>query len=241
MEPRGEPTMDPAAMQRAFERDGWVHCPAMFEPDAMGALDQLIRNHYGDAPAREHTDEFIDGAGVDVVPWFPQREGETAFDAIEQSDQLTAATTALLGDGWRSDYVMAMYSTPESRGQAWHQDCPPESPQHFNLNRLIYTHDIADGDGGELVVVSGSHKRGALPPGDPHEELAEQIVVRPRAGDLVLVHGHTWHRVRAIGSRSRVSVNLRAVPATTPDGITDICVYRTMRYRFSTAEVLVRR
>jgi ectoine hydroxylase len=36
----------------------------------------------------------------------------------------------------------------------------------------------------------------------------------------------------------RVSINYRSAPADTPDDITDVCVYRNMRYRFSTGEVL---
>ena len=39
----------------------------------------------------------------------------------------------------------------------------------------------------------------------------------------------------------RFSTNYRAMPAGTPDDITDVCVYRNMRYRFSTESVVEER
>jgi len=39
----------------------------------------------------------------------------------------------------------------------------------------------------------------------------------------------------------RASINYRSAAAGTPEGITDVCVYRNMRYRFSTASVIEER
>ena len=39
----------------------------------------------------------------------------------------------------------------------------------------------------------------------------------------------------------RVSSNFRAVPLGVPEDITDICVYRNMRYKFSTEEIIEER
>jgi hypothetical protein len=39
----------------------------------------------------------------------------------------------------------------------------------------------------------------------------------------------------------RVSTNYRATPENTPEDITDVAVYRNMRYRFSTSEVIEER
>jgi hypothetical protein len=71
--------------------------------------------------------------------------------------------------------------------------------------------------------------------GDPVGEFDDQVVLRPKKGTLVLLHGHTWHRVLPITGSYRFSTNYRSAPKDTPDDITDICVYRNMRYRFSTA------
>jgi hypothetical protein len=65
-------------------------------------------------------------------------------------------------------------------------------------------------------------------------------VLAPKKGDLVILHGHAWHRVLP-AVQKRTSVNFRAAPAGTTDGITDICVYRNMRYRFSTSEIVEER
>jgi hypothetical protein len=72
-------------------------------------------------------------------------------------------------------------------------------------------------------------------------EFDDQVVLRPKKGTLVLLHGHTWHRVLPIVGAYRYSTNYRAAPAGTPDDITDVCVYRNMRYRFSTSEVVEER
>jgi hypothetical protein len=111
----------------------------------------------------------------------------------------------------------------------------------FNLNRLVYTNDITDEIGGQTVVVPGSQRRGSLPAGDPAGDFDEQIVLRPKKGTLVLLHGHTWHRVLPIKGAYRSSINYRAAPAGAPDDVTDVCVYRNMRYQFSTSKVIEER
>ena len=136
---------------------------------------------------------------------------------------------------------MAMFSRAHSKGQAWHQDCPPENPAQFNLNRLVYTMDVGGEVGGEVVLMPGSHNMGELSPGNPDEDFSQQIVLRPKKGTLLMVHGHAWHRVMPIKNHYRISTNFRAIPAGTPDNITDIAVYRNMRYQFSRSRVLQER
>ena len=57
-------------------------------------------------------------------------------------------------------------------------------------------------------------------------------------GTLFLVHGHTWRRVLPIHGSYRFSSNFRSAPKGKGEDITDNCVYRNMRYRFSTSEVI---
>ena len=106
------------------------------------------------------------------------------------------------------------------------------------LNRLIYTEDLGPKIGGQTVVVPGTHRRGELTVGPVNEDLPGQLTLTPRKGTLVLLHGHTWHRVLPVRGRYRVSTNYRCCPRGTPANITDICVYRNMRYRFETNEVV---
>ena len=134
-----------------------------------------------------------------------------------------------------------LFSAQGTKGQAWHQDCPPEDKTRFNLNRLIYTSDITPEIGGQLQLVPGTHTGGELPAGDPSVDFEGQLEFFPKKGTLALVHGHTWHRVLPVKGAYRVSTNYRAAPESIPAEVTDICVYRNMRYQFSTNSVIEER
>ena len=233
--------MDYPALKKQFDRDGYIVLDSFFEPAQVAHLDGLIRRHYGTDPELQHSNEFLTRSQTDVIPWFPQQQGVTDFDVVQDNPRLKLITDTILGDDWYGEYCMVMFSGPGSQGQAWHQDCPPEHPQRFNLNRLVYTSDVDDGTGGQVVVVPGSHRMGLLPPGDPSADLDGQVLLRPRQGTLICLHGHTWHRVLPIKDTVRASINYRSAAAGTPEGITDVCVYRNMRYRFSTASVIEER
>lgn len=229
------------ALARQFWENGYLHLEGFCDPDLMDQLDSRIHTHFGVSPDWQHTEEFLEKSKVEVVPWFPQREGDHAFDPIQNDPKLIALTNAILGEGFGIQYCMVMFSKAGSNGQAWHQDCPPDDPAQHNLNRLIYTADIDPDVGGQIVFVPGSHKTGLLPVGDPEEDLDGQVVLAPKKGDLILLHGHMWHRVLPTKGGVRSSTNYRAGPVGTPEDITDICVYRNMRYRFSTSEVVEER
>lgn len=233
--------MNIQTLKEQFDRDGYIVLENFFDEKLMDHLDGLIRGYYGDNPAFQHNDEFLSKSQTDVIPWFPQQQGVHDFDAIENDENLRALSDAILGDGWYRQYCMVMFSKQGSLGQAWHQDCPPDSRKRFNLNRLVYTSDIKDEIGGQTVVVPGSQRVGLLPSGDPVGTFDEQVVLRPKKGTLLLLHGHTWHRVLPIAGAFRFSTNYRAAPAGTPEDITDICVYRNMRYQFSTSSVVEER
>lgn len=228
-------------LKTAFDRDGYIALENFFDETRMDHLDRIIRDYYGESPDFCHDDEFLQMSKTEVVPWFPQREGVTDFDSIESDERFRSLTRAILGDSWTTQYCMVMYSKPGTVGQAWHQDCPPDDPNRHNLNRLVYTSDITDEIGGQTVVVPGSHRKGVLPFGDPVGEFDEQVVLKPKKGTLVMLHGHTWHRVLPIKDSYRFSTNFRAAPEGTPDDITDVCVYRNMRYQFSTSSVVEER
>jgi hypothetical protein len=233
--------MDFEALARRFWEQGFLVVEEMFDHDLMDAYQGLILDHFGESPTFLHNQEFLTRAATEVIPWFPQQEGVDAFDLVERNERLRALTGAILGGGWHSLYCMTMFSRRGSRGQAWHQDCAPEDPAVFNMNRLVYTEDISPAIGGQTLVVPGSHRRGLLTVGPVDEDLPDQVVLTPRKGTLVMLHGHTWHRVLPVHGRYRVSTNFRCSPAGTPANITDVCVYRNMRYRFETSEVVEER
>jgi ectoine hydroxylase-related dioxygenase (phytanoyl-CoA dioxygenase family) len=221
-----------------FWRQGYLVLEDFFSADTMDNLQNLILGHYGLNPEYEHEAAFLSKSATEVIPWFPQRSGEHAFDEIDQCPKMLELTQAILGAGWQGLYCMTMFSKKGTKGQAWHQDCPPDDPQQYNLNRLVYTMDIDEQVGGEVLVMPGSHRLGKLPVGEVNEDFSEQVTLMPKKGTLVIIHGHTWHRVLPIKGAYRLSTNYRAVPQNTPEDITDICVYRNMLYQFSTSKVL---
>lgn len=233
--------MDIPKLRTDFARDGYLVLDGFFDPGLMDRIDLAIRRHFGTDPEFRHEEEFLDKSKTEVIPWFPQNpdlpeyDGALAapFDRLEGDPRLGELTRSMLGDDWAPLYSMVMFSKQGTAGQAWHQDCPPDDPEQFNLNRLVYTYDLSDEIGGLTVVMPGSHRRGELPAGEPHEDLEGQVILSPRKGTLVLLHGHTWHRVLPVTGAFRFSTNFRACPAGTPADITDICVYRNMRYCFS--------
>lgn len=228
-------------LAQQFWQDGYLVLDDFFDPALMDELDALIQDHFGTDPEFWHTDEFLSAAQTEVIPWFPQNEAPGPFDKLDDDEQLKELTAAILGEGWRRDYCMVMFSKQGTSGQAWHQDCPPDDPEQFNLNRLVYTSDITDEVGGQTVIVPGSYKKGLLPVGDPTGHFPGEVLLKPRKGTLVLLHGHTWHRVLPITGGFRYSTNYRAASPAAQDSITDVCVYRNMRYRFSTSSVIEKR
>jgi len=236
-------------LARRFWKEGYLVIEDFYSASVMAGLDREIVNYFGETPEYRHEEEFLARSATEVIPWFPQNPDmpdysskiADIFDSLERDSRLVNLTGAILGDAWSPLYSMVMFSRQGTVGQAWHQDCPPEDSSRFNLNRLVYSRTLSPGDGGQVVVMPGSHRMGVLPSGETHENLENQVIISPRSGSLVLLHGHTWHRVTPITGNFRFSTNFRVCPKGTPDNITDICVYRNMRYRFSTAEVLEER
>ncbi len=233
--------MNIQSLKSDFDRDGYLVIDHFFDSSLMDHLDEVIRNHFGDRPDFCHDDAFINKSQTEVVPWFPQQENCGDFDSIEHDPRLESLTEAVLGKGWRTQYCMVMFSRQGTAGQAWHQDCPSDDATKHNLNRLVYTRDISDETGGQIVVVPGSFRHGELPAGNPVGDFENQVVLTPAKGTLILLHGHTWHRVLPIKSEHRYSTNYRAAPQSAPEDVTDICVYRNMRYQFSTSSVVEER
>ena len=233
--------MDYENLASQFWETGYLVIDSFFEAGLLDELDQLIVKHFGEEPDFSHTEEFLSQSKAEVVPWFPQNEGVSPFDGIAELESLTELTRRILGSDWKALHCMVMFSKRGTVGQAWHQDCSPDVSDKFNLNRLVYTRDIEVATGGQIVVVPGSHQRGELPAGDPLADIEGQVVLAPRKGSLLILHGHAWHRVLPVTGNIRFSTNYRAVPSGTPRDITDICLYRNMRYCFSTESVVEER
>lgn len=223
-----------------FWDEGYIIFENFFDDQLMDAYNSKILKHFGLNPKWEHSEEFISKSSAEVIPWFPYRDDNGGFDEIDKDEKFNDITDTLLTKGWDNLYCMMMFSKAGSKGQAWHQDCIPDDPLKFNLNRLVYTHDINDETGGAIVIMPKAHKAGILPVGNPHEDLEGQVLYKPKKGTVIFLHGHCFHRVLPAKS-IRISSNFRVVPKGTPEDITDICVYRNMKYKFSTSEIIEER
>jgi ectoine hydroxylase len=221
-----------------FWQQGFLVIDNFFDNELMDNCQQHIMTHFGEDPDFVHNEEFLKKSATDVIPWFPQEQGIDDFDIPNNDQRLKALTQAILGENWSNLYAMVMFSKRGSKGQAWHQDSPPEDKSKFNLNRLVYSMDINEHIGGQTLVMPATHLEGAITVGDINQDFANQVVLSPKKGTLVLLHGHTWHRVLNIKGKYRVSTNYRCCPAGTPSDITDIAVYRNMRYQFSSGTVI---
>lgn len=224
---------DLAGLRAEFEKNGVVVIRNFLVESEMIPLRRELEAHY--APLASAAATSHNGAGIlapfacDVMCWSPLGDGNAEFIALNQKPELADVTEAVLGQGYSTNKGgLVMYSVGGGRGQAWHQDCPagdPESKQ-FNLNRLFYTDHVSVADGA-IVFVPGSHRMGKIPAGGHQEPIEGEITLEPRAGTLVLLHGHTYHRVTPnLNLKPRTSINFRAYPAGTDSSVTCIGVYR---------------
>jgi len=173
-----------------------------------------------------------DAFACDVLAWDPVREGHQLFCEMAEHESLAEITREVLGEGFGTQTSLIMFSIPGGRGQAWHQDCPPEETGLFNLNRLLYPRD-ATLERGAIVIVPGSHRFGPVPPGEHQACIEGELILTPRAGTLILLHGHVYHRVTPnLTDEPRNSVNFRALPPGVPAWVTCVAVYRDGRARF---------
>jgi ectoine hydroxylase len=235
-------TFDTKALARQFWKQGYLHIPAFFNLPLVEEYNRKIIEHFGMDPEFEHSDEFIKKSGAEVIPWFPQQTGELCFNAVNQDPNLHALTEEILGQGWYEQYSMVMFSKQGTVGQAWHQDCLCDDPEKFNLNRLVYTMDISQNTtGGQTTVVDGSHLTGMIPSVNEKLDETKATTLSPKKGDLLLLHGHCYHKVEKVTGQYRVSTNYRAASKNTPQDITDIGVYRNMIYQFSSATTIQQR
>jgi hypothetical protein len=229
-------TVDAGEIRRLFDEDGVVVFPRFFTDAELDTVNRELADYF--APIEEESKSRMEGEAhtkyaCDVIPWNPCGDDHNqVFLDLREHDKFVEATEAALGEGFSAPSSLVMYSVGGGRGQAWHQDCPSDDSDAFNLNRLIYTHDVKLEDGA-IVFVPGSHKQGRIPPGDHQELMPGEITLEPEAGTLVFLHGHVYHRVTPnLNQKPRISVNYRAYPAGVDPDVNCIGVYRNGEVNF---------
>lgn len=223
-------------LRAQFDEYGVLVFEDYLEPAVLRELNDAISAHYNPIVRERFGVDAIGVAGVDfeceVISWDPITEGVQAFRRLGEQGELATITEALIGPGYSSPRGLVMWSVGGGKGQAWHQDCPPDQPAAYNVNRLFYMQNTAQEDGA-IVVVPGSHRMGRISRGGPQEPIAGEIVLTPSAGTMVFLHGHVYHRVTPnVSKKPRVSVNLRAYPAGVSADVNRIGIYRNGAYDF---------
>lgn len=223
-------------LRSRFEEHGVLVFEGYLSGERLERLNDAIAGHYNPIVRERFGVDAISEAGAtfecEVLSWDPLTEGSDAFAALHADDSLDELTTAVLGEGYTAPRSLVMWSVGGGKGQAWHQDCPSDDPASYNINRLFYMQDTAVEDGA-IVVVPGSHRMGRIPRGGSQDPIDGEVVLTPKAGTLVLLHGHVYHRVTPnVSKRPRVSVNFRAYPAGVSADVNRIGVYRNGAYDF---------
>lgn len=231
------------SLRRQFAEHGVVVIADFLDHEQLALLRREVDAHYGPLVRERFGIDAVSRAGIEmdceVIVWDPVGEQVEPFLALATEPRLATLTRDLIG-AFSAPGSLVMWSVGGGKGQAWHQDSPPGAPSRFNLNRLFYLQDT-EFDDGAVVVVPGSHRTGRISPGPPQEPIPGEVVLTPRAGTLVFLHGHTYHRVTPnVSRRPRVSVNLRAYPAGVPREVTRIGIYRNVAYDFQAGKQIER-
>ena len=92
--------MNASTLQQKFDRDGYFVLDGFFDDKQKNPIDRLIHKHFGENPNVQHNDEFLNKSQTEVMPWFPQQEGVSDFDAIESDENFRGLSEAILGEGW---------------------------------------------------------------------------------------------------------------------------------------------
>lgn len=116
-----------------------------------------------------------------------------------------------------------------------------ENPAHFNLTRLVYTHDVTAETGGQTTVMPGTHKQGLLPVGQPDERIWLSGCIRAKERDAA---SPTWSLLASGATHSQRQVRLHQLPLRAQRHARRHhrrLRLSQLRYRFSTSEVIEER
>ena len=118
------------------------------------------------------------------------------FEEMIQHPEVLEFQEHLLGDDCTLSSFTVNLIGPGSPAGSWHMDSPltrfpmPLHPAAFCAN-TIYVLDDFRSENGATWVVPGSYKQGRAP--DPEGEYDDAIQLDASKGDVVILHGATWH------------------------------------------------
>jgi ectoine hydroxylase len=224
-------------LKEQFYKNGYLLLEGFFSDEELSEVETLMESYVAQAEqklehqAKEKGNDFAQFE-TKVASFGEEASRELAFRKLGEHVKMDTLTKLLIGDGYEKEGLLVMI-TPKGNGQAWHRDCFDLNPDHFVVNRLIYTRDIRP-EQGALIVVPGSHLLNTFPPGGLHESILGEVVISPKKGTVAFVHSSLFHRVnRNETGVPRCSINYRVRPKGTPAGLTKVGVYRTGKWNFA--------
>lgn len=235
-------------VRREFVENGYVVLENFFSDAELADIEAVMGNYLGMAEERiaekakastpHLRNNNFDAYQANTFNFGKEASTNDAFIRLNAHPDMSAVTQTIMGGAFEEEMLLVQIST-RGRGQAWHRDCHyPNRPDHYMVNRLIYTRDIIP-ESGALFVVPGSHRAEKLPPGGPQEPIEGEIMIAPKKGTLVFMHSSTFHRVLPNSTdQPRFSINYRIRPSGVPEGLGDIAHYRNGAYQFSTQQAV---
>jgi hypothetical protein len=217
--------VSPAELDELVEQ-GFLLCRDLFPSEMLDrmrvAVDRL------EAIEGEHPQgERLPGNGFYLR--FLRDKDEVFRDLLFYSPPVSIARALLGPQVWFDVDARIAYADSPGKFVPWHihkRVVPSPMPPFFSyphgIHCLLYLDDVGDAEG-PLVVLPGSHRRNdlELPDGDTRD-LPGQQLVRPRAGDCLIVHANLWHRTMPTlpGCHRRRLVLIGYEPAWSKSAIT---------------------
>ena len=84
--------MDIENLSKRFKEDGYIYIEDFFDGNLMDSYHRKILSHFKKDTEYKHDMNFIEKSDTDVIPWFPQLEGETIFNIVEDDQRLQKIT-----------------------------------------------------------------------------------------------------------------------------------------------------
>lgn len=176
-----------------LDEHGYVVLKEALTPEQANALrDRSVELAAKErAGSGEHV--YFDGQAQRV--WNLVNKGRI-YEEMIQLPQVLALHEHLLGD----DCILSSFTVnligPGAPAGGLHVDFPlgrfpqPPPPFAFCANTIFVLDDFTP-ENGATRIVPGSYKRGYTP--DPEMEYDDVIQLDARKGDVVIIHGATWH------------------------------------------------
>ena len=224
--------------KEALLTKGVLHIPSFFKGELLSAiqseLSQLLQDE-SKMVERKGAEHFFKKYQSTSYCFVDQLADFPALNALSGNVLIQAILDSLFPEGSKLKQTLVQHNKA-GEGQAipWHQDVHFEQVAPGKMyNFLIYPFDVTE-ESGALHYVPGSHLQGRLPVGNPHDPLSGQLLLAPKAGDLVIGDCLLFHKVNHnFSGRDRVSINLRFRSSEVAPEDTEIGVYRNGQVNYA--------